>query len=181
MQRIAVVGCGGAGKSHVAKELGRLLDLPVHHLDETYYDADWNPLPKEEFEAAQRELVSASRWVIDGNYNSTLPVRLAAADTVIFADPPSGSCLWGVLSRQVRHGAGQHGDGLHNRITWGFLRYIARYRREMRPKVLAQIQQHPHVELITLTSRRATRRFLRALAAPSAAAGAVPSAALPHR
>lgn len=62
----------GGGKSYVARELGRLLDAPVTHLDAEYFDDAWSPLPMEEFEARQRELVAVPRWVIDGNYNSTL-------------------------------------------------------------------------------------------------------------
>ncbi|MCW2940759.1 MAG: topology modulation protein [Actinomycetia bacterium] len=57
MQRVAVVGCGGSGKSHVAWRLGRLLDVPVTHLDAEYFDDEWKPLPMEKFEAG-----SASWW-----------------------------------------------------------------------------------------------------------------------
>jgi len=82
MNRVAVVGSGGSGKSYVARQLGRLLNVPVIHLDAVYYDDEWNPLPPEKFEAAQRELVAQPRWVIDGNYNSSLHIRLEACDTV---------------------------------------------------------------------------------------------------
>jgi adenylate kinase family enzyme len=51
----------------------------------------------DKFEARQRDLVAGARWVIDGNYNSTLHVRLEAADTVIFMDLPTRSCLRGTL------------------------------------------------------------------------------------
>jgi adenylate kinase family enzyme len=33
MKKVAIIGCGGSGKSHVARTLGNLLDAPVTHLD----------------------------------------------------------------------------------------------------------------------------------------------------
>jgi hypothetical protein len=42
--------------------------------------------PTDKFTEVQRELVARRRWVIDGNYNSTLPVRLEACDTVVLMD-----------------------------------------------------------------------------------------------
>ena len=166
VERVTIVGCGGSGKSYVARELGRLLDLPVIHMDAVYFDDQWNPLPMERFEAVQRELVAAPRWVIDGNYNSTVQVRLEAADSVVFMDLPTRVCLWGILSRQLRHGRGQNDqNGVYNRITGDVLRYVLGYRRKMRPKVLAKIDRHASgARLIMLTSRRQTRRFLRQVA-----------------
>jgi len=163
VKRVAIVGCGGSGKSYVARELGRRLGAPVTHLDAVYYDADWNERPKDEFAELQRDLVAAPSWVIDGNYNSTLPIRLAPCDTVVFMDMPTLSCLWGVLSRQLRHGHGQHkGNGIYNRLHMGVIRYVLSYRRTMRPRVLAKIDEHArgHAQIVILTSRRRTRRWL---------------------
>ncbi|HEY1620039.1 MAG TPA: hypothetical protein VGG25_20615 [Streptosporangiaceae bacterium] len=81
MDRIVIVGCGGSGKSHLARQLGAILGVTPVHLDTLHYDEDWNPLPAEEFAALQRELVAAPRWIIDGNYASSLPIRLTAAST----------------------------------------------------------------------------------------------------
>jgi adenylate kinase family enzyme len=166
VERVAIVGCGGSGKSYVARELGRLLDLPVIHMDAVYFDDQWNPLPMERFEAKQHELVAAPRWVIDGNYNSTVQVRLEAADTVVFMDLPTHVCLWGILSRQLRHGCGQNDrNGVYNRITSDVLRYVLGYRRKMRPRMLTKIDQHASgAQVIALTSRRQARRFLRQVA-----------------
>src|SRR5262249_2544926 len=108
VERIAIMGCGGSGKSHLARSLGAVLGITPVHLDALYYNADWKPLDKEKFADLQRELVTGSKWIIDGNYASSLPIRLQAADTVIFLDLPGWACLRGVLQRRLRHGGGQH-------------------------------------------------------------------------
>lgn len=163
MQKVAIVGCGGSGKSHLARQLGAVLSAPVTHLDAVYFDDEWNALPMEKFAATQRDLVARPRWVIDGNYNSTLSIRLEACDTVVFMDVSTPAALWGIFSRQIRHCAGQKGDGVHNRITWNVIKYVATYRRRMRPRVMAKINEHTagQADVILLSSRRRTRRWLR--------------------
>ena len=159
MDRIAVIGCGGSGKSTLARRLGETLRLPVTHLDAIYYDREWNPLPHREFALRQTEIAAGERWLIEGNYAATMPIRLAAADTVIFLDLPAAVCLWGIAQRRLRYRGGQHrGHGVFDRITWGFVRYICGYRKSMRPKVMALTAGHPG--LVVLRSRRAANAFL---------------------
>lgn len=165
MERIVIVGCGGSGKSLLARQLAANLDLPLTHLDAVYYDQDWNPLPQEEFAARQEKLVTEPAWIIEGNYAGTLPIRLAAADTVIFLDLPALTCLWGILQRRWRYRGGQHHDvGVYDRIRWSFLVYIWRYRRTMAPRVRKLINQHTiSAKVITVTSRRQARRLINQL------------------
>ncbi|GIJ76235.1 Adenylate kinase [Micromonospora phaseoli] len=162
MDRIAIIGCGGSGKSRIARKLAQILDAPLTHLDAIYYDQQWNPLPQEKFAAKQEKLVAGERWIIEGNYAGTLPIRLATADTVIFLDLPAATCLWGIAQRRRRYRGGQHqADGVYDRITWNFIRYILGYRRAMRPRIQNLIQAHePHVRLISLTSRRQANQLV---------------------
>jgi hypothetical protein len=94
-------------------------------------------------------------------------VRLEAADTVIFMDLPTRTCVRGILARQLRHGHGQnHASGVYNRITPGVLRYVLGYRRKMRPRVQAKIDHFASgTEIIVLTSRRQARLFLSSIPA----------------
>ncbi|MEV0827980.1 topology modulation protein [Nonomuraea rubra] len=169
MKRVAIVGACGSGKSYVARELGRVLDVPVTHLDAIYYDNDWNTLPPAEFEAAQRELVAAPSWIIDGNYNSSLEIRLRACDTVVMLDVSTWTALHGILSRQASHGAGQHAAGVYNRINWDVITYVLGYRRKMHPQVVAKIREFaPDKNVVFLTSRARARRWLENVAAAQA-------------
>ncbi|MGH3614345.1 MAG: DNA topology modulation protein FlaR [Pseudonocardia sp.] len=167
MDRIAIIGCGGSGKTHLANQLAALLNLPLTHLDAVYYDPGWNPLPPQEFAAVQHALVAEPRWLLEGNYAGTLPIRLALADTVIFLDLHAVTCLTGILQRRWRYRGGQHTkDGVYDRITWNFVRYIWGYRTTMRPKVRRLLDEHGReARLITLTSRRQAARFIAQLRA----------------
>jgi len=169
MDRVAIVGCGGSGKSWLARSLGGVLGLKPVHLDGLYYDQGWKPLAQDRFAVLQRDLVTAPRWIIDGNYASSLPIRLRAADTVIFLDLPSRTCLCAIVRRRLRYGGGQYKDiGVYDRISWEVIRYILGYRRRMAPRVRRLIAEHAgNAEVVVLHSRRATRDYLAAVTAQS--------------
>lgn len=55
---------------------------------------------------------------------------------------------------------------MHNRIHWGVIKYVATYRRKMRPRVLAKIEEFAAgADVVLLANRRQTRRWLRKAAA----------------
>lgn len=165
MQRVAIIGCGGSGKTTVGRRLAAAIGTTITHLDAVYYDDQWNKLPPEKFAAVQEELVAAPTWVIDGNYASTLPIRLRRATHVIFLDLPATTCLWGIAQRRLRYRGGQHDQaGVYDRINWGFIKYIWGYRKDMVPRVQALIQEHAqHAETHIVRSRRAANELAASL------------------
>jgi adenylate kinase family enzyme len=171
MQRIAIMGCGGSGKTAIGRQLADLLGTQITHLDAIYYDDQWNKMDAGKFAAAQEELVAAQTWVIDGNYAGTLPIRLKRADTVIFLDLPALTCLRGIAQRRWRYRGGQHDNtGVYDRITWGFVKYVWCYRKDMAPRVRALIAEHAaHADVRIVTSRRAANRLLADLKASATA------------
>jgi len=96
MTKIAVIGSPGAGKSTLARQLGQVLGSEVFHLDAFYWKPGWVETPKEEWVEIQKKLVTKDSWIIDGNYGSTIEIRLQAAEVIIFLDLPRSVCLWRV-------------------------------------------------------------------------------------
>jgi adenylate kinase family enzyme len=126
MERVLIVGSPGAGKSTLAAEVARLIGLPLVHLDQLHWSAGWVECSKEEMEAKVREAIAGARWVIDGNYGGTLPLRLTRADTVIDLDLPRWQCVLGIVQRAISHRGRTRSDmapGCPERLDWEFLAY----------------------------------------------------------
>src|ERR1700733_4526706 len=103
MDRILIIGINGAGKSTFAKELGKKLNREVIHLDSVYYTSGWQEAhqTRDEWKQKVRELASREKWIIDGHYNSTLNIRLPAADTIIFFNFNKFRCLYRICKRAI--------------------------------------------------------------------------------
>ena len=162
MERVAIVGSGGAGKTTLARALAAATGLPAVHLDEHQWKPGWVSTPGDEWRELQERLFAGPRWIADGNYGGTLDLRLSRADTVIVLALPRWQCLAGALRRKARNwGRSVQAEGCPERIELGFLRWIWRYPTDGRLKVDAALARHPHLDVVELTSRRAVRRFLR--------------------
>jgi adenylate kinase family enzyme len=69
-----------------------LTGLPVVHLDKLFWKPGWIQAAKEEFYTLLIEALSRDAWIIDGNYSSTLPLRLESCDQVVYFDFPRLVC-----------------------------------------------------------------------------------------
>lgn len=65
IQKICVVGNTASGKSFFARRVGETLGLPVFHLDQIYWNADWSHVTRTVFQTRQEKLAAGSQWVID--------------------------------------------------------------------------------------------------------------------
>lgn len=164
MQRILVIGSGGAGKSTAAVAIGAALGLPVIHLDARYWSAGWVPMESEAWRAHVMRLTREPAWVMDGNYGGTLPVRLAACDTVVFLDLSRWVCLARVVRRAWRHRGRSRPDmtpGCPERLTWAFMWWVWTYPSRRRPGVLQQCAALPASTKVHVLRRpRDVREFL---------------------
>ena len=95
-----MIGCPGSGKSTFSRELQEITGLPLHHLDLLYWNSDRTIVAKEVFLERLRAVLKEPCWIIDGNYASSMELRLQRADTVFFLDYPTELCLTGVEDRR---------------------------------------------------------------------------------
>jgi adenylate kinase family enzyme len=145
MQRILVIGCAGAGKSTFAKELGQKLNIEVIHLDSLFWNMGWVPTPKEEWRKRVNQLSQKEQWIMDGNYGSTLEIRLQYADTVIFFDLPRMQCLWGAVKRRFMYAGKTRPDmgaGCAEKIDVEFLKWIWDFNKNDRPHILELLNEY---------------------------------------
>ncbi len=167
MRRVAVIGCGGAGKSTLARELGSILGIEVIHLDALNWKPGWVDTPTEEFRAVQDDLLKRDSWIIDGNYGATMPGRLAAADTVVFLDYPTLLCLYRAI-RRIIHYYGRTrpdmGPGCPEKFDLSYVNWILGFRRRPRTSILRRIEEHCEGKrVIILRSPKEAEAFLREL------------------
>lgn len=101
MQRILLIGNAGAGKTTFAKQLAQKLRLPLVHLDKLYWCGNWEHLARNEFDAILQTELEKPQWIIDGNFNRTIPHRLQYCDTVLYFDFPTITCLCGITKRTL--------------------------------------------------------------------------------
>ena len=161
MKRIMIIGCPGSGKSTFARALAAKTDLPLYYLDMMYWNPDRTTKPKEEFRAALRETVALPEWIIDGNYGSTLEVRMEACDTVIFLDYPVEVCIAGVEERRGKPRPDM--PWVETEPDLEFIEFIKKYNEESRPKVIELLEKYKEKNIIIFKSRAEADEYLRRL------------------
>lgn len=141
--RILVIGPSGSGKTYLARRLAGLLACPVIHLDACFWRPGWVSTPQAEWRQRVETLIQPARWIMDGTYESTLQLRIAAADAIIVIERSRPACLWGVLQRTITHRSAPRPDAPPRQpIDGAFLRYIWQYPVRTRPLVQELLAEH---------------------------------------
>jgi adenylate kinase family enzyme len=177
VKRVVVTGPAGAGKSELARELGKRLAVRVLHLDTLFWGPGWVATPPDEWNALQRRELAGDSWVVDSQFDDMLPDWLHAADTVVFVDASPLRCLWRVSRRRLnRHASpgipSETEPSPFHRALLKFVRNQWRYRRTVRPELLAKLARERDGRRVVVLRRRTDAEvLLRSVDSPTPTGG----------
>lgn len=161
-----IIGCCGSGKTTLAKKLSNKLNLPLIHLDKLNWRDNWQNISKEEFDDLLWAEVIKPTWIIDGNYERTIPLRLKYCDTVIYMDYSRISCLYGVIKRVVM-GYGKSrpdmGGYCPERFDFDFIKFVWNFNKNNRKRYYDILSSREDIQVIILRNRRQAAHFLQGL------------------
>ena len=167
MERIMIIGCGGAGKSTLARQLGEKLNLPVVHLDQIWWKpGNWQHLEREEFDRRLTQELEKPRWIMDGNFNRTIEARLEQCDTVIYLDMNRLVCLKSWLGRVIQNWGHARADMAEGCAEWfdpEMAKWIWKFNKQNRSRYYALLEKTENKNIVILKSRRQAEKFLESL------------------
>ena len=158
MKKVIVIGCPGSGKSTVSRTLHNKTGIPLYHLDMMYWNADKTTVEKSVFLKRLSDVLEKDEWIIDGNYSSTMELRMVACDTVIFLDYPLDVCLDGIRERRGKPRSDM--PWIETEEDSEFIEFIKNYNEQQKPKVLELLEKYSDKNIIIFKGREQADAFL---------------------
>jgi len=160
VKKIIIIGCPGSGKSTFSRALHEKTGIPLIHLDMLYWNADKTTVEKSVFLERLSKVLQQREWIVDGNYNATMEMRMQACDTVIFLDYPTDVCLDGIKKRRGVARSDMPWTEAIDGEDAEFVRFVENYKLQSRPKVMALLDKYPDKNIHIFTDRHKAEAFL---------------------
>ncbi len=162
MERVIIIGCPGSGKSTFGRELKHITGVPLYHLDMLFWNEDKTTVSKEIFIERLQEVLSNPKWIIDGNYGSSMEMRIKECDTVFFLDYPTEVCIDGIKERKGKPRSDM--PWIENDNTdEEFISFIKNYNIESRPQVIRLLEKYSTKNIVVFRSRVESEEYISSL------------------
>ena len=150
-EKVVIVGPSGSGKSTFSRELHERTKIPLYHLDMLFWNADKTTVEKSVFLERVNELLDKDEWILDGNFNSTMELRMSRCDMVVFLDFPPDICLEGVRARRGKPRFDMPWIEVEEDAE--FMDYIRNFNEQRRPQIIELLEKFKDKNIIRFTSR----------------------------
>ncbi len=130
-KKMIVIGCPGAGKSTFSRKLHEATGIELFHLDAIYWKKNCRHISRPRLIRKQKEILKKDSYIIDGNFKSTLALRIAQADAVFFFDLPTEICIQGVKNRKGKRPE----IPCELPVDEEFINFIRNFNRDVKPMI----------------------------------------------
>ena len=160
---IILVGNSGSGKSRTAKRIAELTGYPLFHLDKEHWLPGWVMSSREEKIIRQQKMMRREKWIIDGNYGSTMEMRFAAADLIVFLDINRLMCIFSAIKRTGKKRSDfpdyLEEPKIFSKDFFEFCKWIWSYPQTGRKTVMALHNKYPDKVFLHIRNRRSVKKL----------------------
>ena len=164
VNKISIIGGSGTGKTVLADNLGKVLNLPVYHIDGIHHLANWEIRDKEERDKIILEKVEEPKWIIDGTYRSTLKRRLEKSDLIIYLDYSSVAQVKGAMGRFIKNHGKEKKEipGCKEQMSFKFFFWVLNWRKNKRQEVVDSLEGIDKTKILIFTNRKKLNKLYKA-------------------
>lgn len=165
------MGGPGSGKTTVAREAARRLDLTHHELDGLWWEPGWSPVGSVLFLSRVREVLARGSWVLDGNYFDQVAGEVwPQADLVVWLDLSRRRCVGRAVIRTASRSVSRrelwngNRESLRNLSPASVLRLVRRW-PSYNARISVLLKELGVTTVLRLDSPQAVRAWLAGLGA----------------
>lgn len=161
VNKISIIGGSGTGKTTLANNLGKELNLPIYHIDGIHHLENWQIRDNAERDKIILDKVKEEKWVMDGTYRSTLKTRLENSDLIIYLDYSSIAQVKGALGRYVKNHGKEKPEipGCKEKMSFEFFLFVCKWRKSKRPAIIESLKNIDKDKVLIFKNRRKLNKW----------------------
>lgn len=151
--KIHIIGPSGSGKTYLAQRLGEKYHIPVHHLDEIFWDNSSSAFSvkrdPETRDAMLAQILKDEDWIIEGVQHTWVGGSFAAADQICLLETPAALCRFRIVKRSIQrklHNNGRKNETLASLIA--LLKWTRKFYAVNLPEIRAELQRYDEKVII---------------------------------
>jgi len=161
IKKISIIGGPGTGKTTLANNIGKELNLPVYHLDGIHHLENWKVRDKEERDEIILNKIKEPKWIMDGTYKHTLEKRIENSDMVIFLNFSKTARVKGILSRYIKNKGKEKSEipGCKEQMNFKFIKQTLNWEKDRLKIVNEALEKNKNNKIIVFKTRRKLNKW----------------------